>query len=67
MSECLVDSAAFKAVGTGDPRSAGSIPVHLRHSAKLTRGGCSNQTARRSRAPVSDDGWRNFDMARASI
>ena len=24
-------SAAFKAVGTGDPRPAGSIPVHLRH------------------------------------
>src|SRR3954470_18743921 len=27
----LVGSAAFKAVGTGDPRPAGSIPVHLRH------------------------------------
>lgn len=26
----LVGSAAFKAVGTGDPRPAGSIPVHLR-------------------------------------
>ena len=25
-------SAAFKAVGTGDPRPAGSIPVHLRQS-----------------------------------
>lgn len=25
------------------------------------------QTARRSRAPVSDDGCRNLDMARASI
>jgi hypothetical protein len=25
------------------------------------------QTVRRSRAPVSDDGWRSFDMARASI
>jgi hypothetical protein len=25
------------------------------------------QTVRRSRAPVSEDGWRNFDMARASI
>ena len=26
----LVGPAAFKAVGTGDPRPAGSIPVHLR-------------------------------------
>jgi len=30
MSGYLVGSAAFKAVGTGDPRPAGSIPVHLR-------------------------------------
>jgi predicted HTH transcriptional regulator len=30
VSGYLVDSAAFKAVGTSDPRSAGSIPVHLR-------------------------------------
>ena len=29
--EHLVGSAAFKAVETGDPRLAGSIPVHLRH------------------------------------
>ena len=28
----LVGSAAFKAVGTSDPRPAGSIPVHLRQS-----------------------------------
>jgi len=28
----LVGSAAFKAAGTGDPRPAGSIPVHLRHT-----------------------------------
>ena len=28
----LVGPAAFKAVGTGDPRPAGSIPVHLRKS-----------------------------------
>ena len=27
----LVGSPAFKAGGTGDPRPAGSIPVHLRH------------------------------------
>jgi hypothetical protein len=32
VSEHLVGSAAFKAVGTGDPRPAGSIPVHLRQS-----------------------------------
>ena len=31
VSECLVGSPAFKAGGTGDPRPAGSIPVHLRH------------------------------------
>ena len=31
MSERLVGSPAFKAGGTGDPRPAGSIPVHLRH------------------------------------
>ncbi len=28
--EYLVGSPAFKAGGTGDPRPAGSIPVHLR-------------------------------------
>jgi hypothetical protein len=32
----LVGSAAFKAVGTGTPRPAGSIPVHLRHAAPFT-------------------------------
>ena len=31
MSGYLVGSPAFKAGGTGDPRPAGSIPVHLRH------------------------------------
>jgi len=30
VSEYLVGSPAFKAGGTGDPRPAGSIPVHLR-------------------------------------
>ena len=30
VSEYLVGSPAFKAGGTGDPRTAGSIPVHLR-------------------------------------
>ena len=42
VSGYLVGSAAFKAVGTGDPRPAGSIPVHLRceihgHGALLRR------------------------------
>ena len=30
VSGYLVGSPAFKAGGTGDPRPAGSIPVHLR-------------------------------------
>ena len=30
VSGYLVGSAAFKAVGMGDPHPAGSIPVHLR-------------------------------------
>ena len=30
VSEYLVGSPAFKAGDTGDPRMAGSIPVHLR-------------------------------------
>ncbi len=32
MSGHLVGPPAFKAGGTGDPRPAGSIPVHLRHA-----------------------------------
>jgi RNA polymerase sigma factor (sigma-70 family) len=32
VSGYLVGSPAFKAGGTGDPRPAGSIPVHLRHT-----------------------------------
>ena len=39
VSEYLVGSPAFKAGGTGDPRPAGSIPVHLRHAS--ARGGTS--------------------------
>ena len=35
VSGYLVGSPAFKAGGTGDPRAAGSIPVHLRRSMKL--------------------------------
>jgi len=39
VSGYLVGSAAFKAVGASDPRTAGSIPVHLRqhlHRRSLT-------------------------------
>lgn len=35
VSGCLVDPTAFKAAGTGDPRPAGSIPVHLRANRTL--------------------------------
>ena len=37
VSGYLVGSPAFKAGGTGDPRPAGSIPVHLRQP-RPTRG-----------------------------
>ena len=36
VSEYLVGSPAFKAGDTGDPRMAGSIPVHLRHSSRAS-------------------------------
>ena len=35
VSARLVGAAAFKAVGAGVPRPAGSIPVHLRHTASV--------------------------------
>ena len=35
VSERLVGSPAFKAGGTGDPRPAGSIPVHLRRAGPI--------------------------------
>src|SRR5258706_566374 len=46
----LVGSAAFKAAGTGDPRPAGSIPVHLRHLTRCfrRRGTCCVHTECRS-------------------
>jgi hypothetical protein len=37
VSEYLVGSPAFKAGGTGDPRPAGSIPVHLRHHPQVVQ------------------------------
>jgi hypothetical protein len=39
----------------------------LLHSDEAYRPVALDQTVSRSRAPVSDEGWRNFDMARASI
>lgn len=38
----------------------------LDHTA-LPTGAPVAQTVSRSRAPVSDEGWRNLDIARASI
>ena len=38
VSEYLVGSPAFKAGGTGDPRTAGSIPVHLRQTPPIAAG-----------------------------
>jgi hypothetical protein len=35
VSGYLVGSAAFKAVGRGEPPPAGSIPVHLRHKSPV--------------------------------
>ena len=54
----LVGSPAFKAGGTGAPRPAGSIPVHLRQARPGWRGvdGAGAQTVSRSRAPVSLEG-----------
>jgi hypothetical protein len=51
----------------GDPthRSRHQRPDQGRSPAPERRAG--PQTVRRSRAPVSEDGWRSFDMARASI
>ena len=37
MSGHLVGSPAFKAGGTGDPRPAGSIPVHLRQKSSAPK------------------------------
>ena len=38
VSEYLVGSPAFKAGGTGDPRTAGAIPVHLRQPRPIAAG-----------------------------
>ena len=43
------------------PGSSGTVV------ARPPGGGGPDQTVRRSRAPVSEDGCRSFDMARASI
>jgi len=50
VSEYLVGSAAFKAVGMGDPHPAGSIPVHLRqHLLGVVEDGLGEIPVRRPR------------------
>jgi hypothetical protein len=58
VSGYLVGSAAFKAVVTSDPREAGSIPVHLRHSSS------DSDRLRRTFIPVNPD--RNTIRAHGS-
>jgi hypothetical protein len=63
VSARLVGAAAFKAVGTGDPCPAGSIPVHLRHThpadeAMLRRG---NSTESRIESSLMTIDWRPND------
>ena len=52
VSGYLVGSAAFKAVGMGDPHPAGSIPVHLRQT-----------IARRERCITARQPWLAVDAA----
>ena len=64
MSGYLVGSAAFKAVGTSDPRPAGSIPVHLRqeHAGQLrlvVNPNCKQSQNGRRRLSGSGDGRRS--------
>ena len=57
VSEYLVGSPAFKAGGTGDPRTAGSIPVHLRQSspeAKIGEGATFRRKAKSGRFGALD-------------
>ncbi len=51
VSEYLVGSPAFKAGGTGDPRTAGSIPVHLRFRRGVGSGRCAPSTDLRTVHP----------------
>ena len=51
VSGYLVGSAAFKAVGTSEPRLAGSIPVRLRHFLRINL---------RVRPQVARPHWRCF-------
>ena len=58
VSERLVGSPAFKAGGTGDPRPAGSIPVHLREPmATLACRRFRPVTWSRRRARIRCAGW----------
>ena len=59
VSEYLVGSPAFKAGGAGDPRTAGSIPVHLRYLAPQAGSGRfapSTRSADRKRLFARDGG-----------
>src|SRR4051812_26854968 len=47
----LVGSTAFKAAGTGDPRPAGSIPVHLRHRVSAPSRRFTNEAFTRRSVP----------------
>ena len=60
VSEYLVGSPAFKAGDTGDPRMAGSIPVHLRQSSSQTRIGRRRYLSPRSQSVA----WRLLDARR---
>ena len=53
VSERLVGSPAFKAGGTGDPRPAGSIPVHLRQVCPTNPRDPNNLTERNQREKAS--------------
>lgn len=56
----LVGTAAFKAVGTGDPRPAGSIPVHLRQHPRAHLGHRSGGRDRVGGGPY--DGGVEFEI-----
>ena len=62
----LVAAPAFKAGGTGDPRPAGSIPVHLRQHAAFgpdARGGAWSSPAWPARSPQGRDPARQPYLA----
>jgi len=58
VSEYLVGSPAFKAGGTGDPRPAGSIPVHLRQSIHRNGPACGGAAG-----PDTNHSWEGRAVA----